>query len=748
MELEKNYNILKFVKKIENDSISLKELLKYSLALLNYNDISDFNDENIIEFSKNIGLVIPLQKNLTEKEYGEYLLYIFKQKTKNGRECCEKLAEDGFFDNYNALKEIPSILVFNGKTQPIFDYSQCIFEKVYVEVPLDTDFDGKRDLIAVYIRRPKETLQGMKIPAIYVANPYMMGCNEEVYEKSMHNVDKDLFFYENNTIGYIDIKYEPTKMEIPPERESMGTVIKSEIEEIELEVISAWYKYFNSRGFASVYCAGLGTKGSEGINSTGSHNEKIWVIAVIDWLCGRRKAFTNRADNIEIKAGWCNGNIAMSGKSYLGTLSIGAASTGVEGLKTIIPEAAISNWYNYYYKQGIPVSAIEWQGDDIDLLTAYCQSRDLSEEENLITLANENLEKMRIEINRDNGNYSKFWDERNYLNGVSNFKASVFIVHGINDWNVKTDHCHLLWKELEKYNIPRKMILHQGAHIYIYDLQGIEFNNIMNKWLTHWLYDIDNGAMDDIPDVIIQDNLEPKIWHNDKNWPSNNTKNVKYNVVNGILTDKKINEKNTNMLKLIDSIDKTKFNRKKKNYLEWQEDIVLDERNIKPYRLLFQTDILENNIIINGEIRIKFTASSNQPTGILSAILVDLGEDKRITQEQSEIEGEVYWGRCAGILPKKDFLFETDVSKYKVISRGGVNIQNRTYNYFKEKVNIEENYEYNINLVSTSYTVKKGHKLQLVLLGSDVETTTRPFKATTYMISESSIELLMSLKQS
>ena len=37
----------------------------------------------------------------------------------------------------------------------------------------------------------------------------------------------------------------------------------------------------------------------------------------------------------------------MIGKSYDGTLANGVAATGVEGLKTIVPIAAISDWYGY-----------------------------------------------------------------------------------------------------------------------------------------------------------------------------------------------------------------------------------------------------------------------------------------------------------------------------------------------------------------------------------------------------------------
>ena len=40
----------------------------------------------------------------------------------------------------------------------------------------------------------------------------------------------------------------------------------------------------------------------------------------------------------------------------------------------------------------------------------------------------------------------------------------------------------MLWKELEKYNIPRKVILqHQGDHMGIENLVGIDYNDIMNR---------------------------------------------------------------------------------------------------------------------------------------------------------------------------------------------------------------------------------------------------------------------------
>ena len=88
---------------------------------------------------------------------------------------------------------------------------------------------------------------------------------------------------------------------------------------------------------------------------------------------------------------------------------------------------------------------------------------------------------------RDSANYNKFWDERNYLNQIDNFKASVFIIHGLNDWNVKTNQCLPLFKALEEKGAERKILLHQGEHIYVYDLEGSGTLAMVEKWLDHYL---------------------------------------------------------------------------------------------------------------------------------------------------------------------------------------------------------------------------------------------------------------------
>ncbi|WP_336206628.1 CocE/NonD family hydrolase, partial [Leuconostoc suionicum] len=89
---------------------------------------------------------------------------------------------------------------------------------------------------------------------------------------------------------------------------------------------------------------------------TGSPEQVESMKNVVEWLAGNRVAFTNRYDNIAVTADWSSHKIAMTGRSYLGTLATAVATTGVEGLETVVSEAAISNWYQYYRDNGLVVA--------------------------------------------------------------------------------------------------------------------------------------------------------------------------------------------------------------------------------------------------------------------------------------------------------------------------------------------------------------------------------------------------------
>lgn len=599
-----------------------------------------------------------------------------------------------------------------------------IFERVFVETSVDTDKDGKYDLIAVYIKRPIETSGSVKVPCLYVANPYMLGCNEDWYIP--HNVDVEVPVFPQQNITKEDILYDFSKeltFDIKEERISRGYAETAEInEDIEFEAVSELYDHFLERGYAAVFAGGLGTLGSEGITKTGSREEVLAFKSVIDWLNGRARAFTDKENNIEIKAWWSTGKVAMTGKSYLGTMCIGVAATGVEGLETIIPEAAISNWYDYYRCNGLNQPALGWQGDDLDILAKYCFSRakDSKDFEKVKEIFQASQKELLENQDRKSGNYNLFWDERNYLRQIKKIKASVLLIHGLNDWNVKTNQCYSLFQELEKLDRPRKILLHQGEHIYIYGLKNSNTLPILERWLDYYLKGIDTGIEKESK-VLVQNNLNQNEWMESESWPPKENTHVFKNFGKGDIA-------------IVDDLSKTVYKREKDNQKEWLQELVLSTNPNYKNRIKYILDLdkLEGNegLRFSGEATISFQGAIDKPTAILSAMIVDLCKDYRITEKQIEDgQGEF------------SFKLEEEPSEFRVITRGWLNAQNRSSLWNKEEIKKGEYYEYNFAFVPTDYTIKKGHKLGLIIYGIDAEATQRPDTVTQITIKQESIEL-------
>ena len=205
------------------------------------------------------------------------------------------------------------ITVTDGKTQPVFDYAQAVRERVLIPQPgIDQDGDGADDVIAVEIIRPPGSGPGLRVPAIVDASPYYTTVCRGNETECIGDVDGDgvndrwPLFYDN---------------------------------------------FFVPRGYAYVLAEMDGTGNSTGCPLHGGPGDIAGMKSVIDWLNGR--VYGYNAQGEVIVPNWHNGSAAMIGKSYDGTLANGVAATGVEGLKTIVPISAISEWYRYSRQGGI-----------------------------------------------------------------------------------------------------------------------------------------------------------------------------------------------------------------------------------------------------------------------------------------------------------------------------------------------------------------------------------------------------------
>jgi X-Pro dipeptidyl-peptidase len=321
-----------------------------------------------------------------------------------------------------------------------------ISETVYVEAPTDTDGDGKLDRIFVSIDRPKSD---RKLSTIYSISPYAMGGNNG----PMHDVDVDI---------------------LPQDSKSFQRFIS---ESKTLKNYQAT-PFINAPKYAQVRAHSVGTGKSTGCATVGDISETLGAKAVIDWLNGRAKAFYDNGQ--EAKADWANGYVGMTGTSYDGTLPIMVATTGVEGLKAIVPIAAISNWYDYYRANGLVVNPGGYIGEDADVLGYFIMRRGTCQSQ---------LDRITKTMGREHGDFSAFWQARDYLPKIKNIKAATFIIHGQNDWNVKQKHAIQLWEGLEGV-APRRMFLHRGGH-------GSTWNHQVPRklqaWFDHFLEGENNG---------------------------------------------------------------------------------------------------------------------------------------------------------------------------------------------------------------------------------------------------------------
>lgn len=724
-----------------NDELSVQAFYNIALQLLEFNPDVDFSFEDPLAAMKKIQLKIADHEGnvFTINELKSAWYWLLATHNKNGQTFIDSLAANGYFLPFYG--EIGEPLLFNGKSMPVFNPHKLIREVVYVESPQDTDNDGKLDLLKAEILRPAETEDGLKVPVLYTASPYNQGTNDETVEKIMHNVNIPLEHKEPNNLKYEDIEYKAPDKKLPEPRTVTGQDEVAE-ETFAREQSYTLNDYFLARGFAVVYAAGIGTKDSDGVRTTGDPEETTSTVSIIEWLAGNRRAFTNKVDNIEIKAWWSNKSVGMTGRSYLGTLATAAATSGVEGLKTVISEAAISSWYDYYRDGGLVIAPGGFPGEDADVLAEETFSRRLQPGDfhKIKPLWDKKLKEITNGQDRTTGDYNTFWDARNYHKDFKNIKADVLMVHGLNDWNVKPRNVERLWNGIRHNGVTQKIILHQGQHIYINAFRSVDYTDIVNLWLTHELLGIDNQAEKIIPDVLIQDNVKPETWNSYEDWSNDDNPKIKYNLSSDKLSTV---DRTSEKLTFSDQLDDSLFNRYKNHNDEWQRDLAdLDNDKMSKHRLLFTTNNIEETVI-DGKVNVNLNVASSQNMGMLSFQLIDYGNAKRFKVSPALLAhnglAETYDWREDDL---REFKLGSETN-YKMITKGHINLQNRENTYRVSDLEPNKFYQISVELQPTFYRIPEGHKLGLIVYATDFGMTIRGNQDIEYSIQTGESNLLV-----
>ena len=92
-----------------------------------------------------------------------------------------------------------------------------------------------------------------------------------------------------------------------------------------------------------------------------------------------------------------------------------------------------------------------------------------------------------------NGNYTAWWNQRNYYAQAANVHASVFVAHGVEDTNVKPINFGQWWDALAAHGVERKIWLSQTRHVDPFDYRRTAWVDTLHQWFDHYLMGIDNG---------------------------------------------------------------------------------------------------------------------------------------------------------------------------------------------------------------------------------------------------------------
>ncbi|WP_223183412.1 Xaa-Pro dipeptidyl-peptidase [Streptomyces sp. CBMA370] len=577
------------------------------------------------------------------------------------------------------------------ESRPVYSYGDAVRESVWVDTGLDGDGDGRADRVAVDIVRPRETAAtGRRIPVVMDASPYYACCGrgnesqKKTYDADGRPVQFPLY-YDN---------------------------------------------YFVPRGYAFVAVDLAGTNRSDGCDDVGGRSDIQSAKAVVDWLNGRATGYTTRTGDIRSRATtWSTGAVGMIGKSWDGTIANGVAATGVEGLKTIVPIGAISSWYDYFHSQGAPLydANPSWLSEYVDSPEALARCGAVQD---------------RITAGTPyNGDRTPAWTERDYVRNAAKVKASVFVVHGQQDLNVRAGQFGQWWEALAAHGVERKIWLSGTGHVDPFDFRRADWVDTLHRWFDHYLLGYDNG-IDREPVADIE--RAPGQWTTDRRWPPRTAEPTTLRPAPGAPAGPGV----LGRAPAAPGATATLTDDPGLGELDWAARI----DTATPEKAGFVTRPLSRDLRVSGPSQVTVTATPTTATAHLTAVLVDLGP-ATIRDYAAAGEGittlttRSCWGAST---PGDSACFldtaarTTDVP-HTVISRGWADLGTWADPGKERPLTPGRAYTLTVRLAAADHVVPAGHRLALIIGGTDKDLVDPPSTTPTLTLDLSRTRARLSL---
>lgn len=293
--------------------------------------------------------------------------------------------------------------------------------------------------------------------------------------------------------------------------------------------IAPTFQELIKRGYAFGILSMRGTGASGGCFSIGGPQEAKDMATAIEYLAAQP---------------WSNHNVGAMGVSYDGTAPQDLWVEAPPSLKTIVPISGISDMYKYNYVNGVPIddtvgfNTYYWLLDG--LVPAGLEGGSLLLDPVSVpdAVAGEACQE-RVEVTTETftsfvtGNKTPYWQVRDHVAALNadplKKRASVFYIHGLQDWNVKPHNMEGWIEAVQRTNVPFKAWLGQWDHAWP---DRSDWITVMTAWFDQFLKNRNTGILD-APKVQVKDDAGQ--WRNEPRWPAQSKKVTLYPQVTGLL---------------------------------------------------------------------------------------------------------------------------------------------------------------------------------------------------------------------
>ncbi len=361
---------------------------------------------------------------------------------------------------------------------------------------------------------------------------------------------------------------------------------------------------FVPQGFAVALLAVRGTGDSGGCMDLMGPGERADIDQAVTWL-GTQP--------------WSNGNIGMIGKSYDGATAWEAASFGNKHLKTIVPVESVSDLYSLMYGHGTP----DWRSPAVlsgiyyaESVVFYAPGRDpvhTAEVTACPDYATGLAASVGSAVTRDHDPFG-YWAARRYSDRIlKNYRGSVLLVHGLQDWNVNPGLLYPWIAELERRGLTVKHLLGQWGHSYPDEAGGdshrADWPDMLLAWFDKYLRGakVSTGAKAEVQDSTGR-------WRTDTAWPPRGVPRTYWLTSTGGLAGKPSSATATALL----AADPAHL---KLSDLFSLEEVVPQDFCLQPVCASFATDAFAKEFRFAGRPQLTLAVTPTGPAGVISAYL-------------------------------------------------------------------------------------------------------------------------------